>query len=655
MKSLIYEGRIEHRRYDPVTHHLSYPVYFLGLDLGELPDLGRRWPLFGYNRTAVSAVMDRDYLAPGDRPLDQKIGDLLARSGVKDPVGRMVTITSARYFNYVFNPVSFHYCFSKEGDLAAVVAEVNNTYGERHPYVLTRDRALAARGWFARFRAPKAFHVSPFNRIEGDYIFSFSAPGPDLKIRIDLVCENRTVMSAELRGEGRPLTLAHHVRTMRRYPVTPHLSIPRIYTQAFRLFFRKKLPFYDKPVPRSPVTMKKQRPGPVESLCMRLVFTALRRSSVGGLTLVLPDARRVCFGPSKDPENAVMTIHDYHFFPRLVFDGEIGLGEAYMACEWDSPDPVALMTQLVRNRDRFSDGNFFFSLVTRILEKRGHDRRRNSEENSPDNIRAHYDLSNAFYRTFLDEQMLYSCGIFTSEGESLSRAQENKMQRIIDQVGIRPGHHVLEIGCGWGGFAIFAAKTTGCRVTGITLSRAQYDLALERVRAEGLEDRITILLQDYRHTTGCFDRIVSIEMIEAVGPQYFPVYFRTAQSLLRPGGRMVFQAITIENERYPRYCRERDWIQKHIFPGGHLPCLEVLKKTIASETDFQIEDIHPMGRHYATTLSRWRERFLAAEDAVRAMGFDRTFRRKWLYYFAICEAGFTAGGIDDIQVTLALP
>ncbi len=292
------------------------------------------------------------------------------------------------------------------------------------------------------------------------------------------------------------------------------------------------------------------------------------------------------------------------------------------------------------------------SFITRIKEKLAHDRRWNTIKNTRENIQAHYDLSNAFYDLFLDRQMLYSCGIFQHENDTLENAQENKMQRILIQADIHKEHHILEIGCGWGGFAVFAAKQTGCRVTGITVSKAQYDRACQRVKDEGLEDRITICLQDYRHTTGCFDRIVSIEMIEAVGPQFFATYFKQSQYLLKPGGRMVFQAIIIADQRYQNYCRERDWIQKYIFPGGHLPCLEILAHTISDHTDFHISDVHHMGLHYATTLSHWRARFNAAKKEILRMGFDEIFCRKWIYYFSICEAGFVTGDIDDIQVTL---
>ncbi len=653
MKSQIFTGTIDHRRYWPVSHDLSYPVYMYAFDLKDLGNLNKRHPLFGYNRFAVTSIHDRDYLEPGDLPIKDKISALISRHHINRTVSSIIMITSARYLNYVFNPVSFYYCFGADHELVAIVAEVNNTYGECHPYVLKPNTSGSDR-WFATFQTPKVFHVSPFNKVEGIYHFYFSKPKNFLKIKIELINDDKKILAATFKGAGLPMTRANHLKTILKYPFAPHLSIPRIYAHAFKLFFRKKLTFNNKPIPQSPMTLKKQKPDIVESICKRIVFMALKRVTSGCLKIEMPNQEIISLGNTGDRPNAIMKINDYHFFSRIIFDGEIGFGEAYMHSEWDTPDLVELLKILIQNRDHFSDGNFLLSFLTRIKEKIAHDRRKNSIKNSPENIRAHYDLSNAFYELFLDQQMLYSCGIFEHNDDSLEKAQEQKMMRILTQADIQANHHILEIGCGWGGFAIFAAKKTGCRVTGITVSKEQYERACKRVIDEGLEDRITIKLQDYRHTTGTFDRIVSIEMIEAVGPQFFSAYFKQGQKLLTPGGKMVFQAIIIEDERYEIYCKERDWIQKHIFPGGHLPCLKVLKETISEHTSFQISDVHHMGPHYATTLANWRTRFLANKKEISIMGFDDSFCRKWLYYFSICEAGFTTGGIDDIQVTMIL-
>ena len=656
MNSRIYTGTIDHRRHLPVDHHLSYPIYMYGLDLDDLPKLDQRYPLFGYNRMGVTAIHDRDYLQPGALPVKEKINRLLDDHQAGKPAASVIMISSARYLNYVFNPVNFHYCFSEDKRLIAIIAEVNNTYGERHPYVLV-NRSSGSDGWFATYETPKVFHVSPFNRVEGNYRFYFSYPGDHIHIRIELIRtnkngENQKMMTAEVKGDAVPLTPPNHLKTILKYPLTPHLSIPRIYSHAFKLFFQKKLAFNDKPVPGHPMTMTRQTPNILETICKRLVLSTLKKIKTGCLQIRFPDQTRVTLGKPSDNPDAVMHINAFNFFVRVIFDGEIGLGESYMYNEWQSPDLAALLNLLAQNRDEFSDGNMMLSFLTRIREKLSHDRRKNTIENTPRNIADHYDLSNEFYALFLDRHMIYSCGIFARDTDTLEEAQRQKMARILAQAGVDSGHHLLEIGCGWGGFAVFAARQTGCRVTGITVSRAQYDRACQRVKDEGLEDRITILLQDYRRLSGTFDRIVSIEMIEAVGPQFFKSYFRQCNALLKPGGKMVFQSITIGDDRYEQYCRERDWIQKHIFPGGHLPCLDILKKTIREETDFTIADIHHMGAHYATTLAHWRNRFLSRKKEIEQMGFDAEFIRKWEYYFSICQAGFTTSGIDDIQVTL---
>ena len=651
MNSKICIGTIDHRRFKPVEHSLSYPVYMYAFDLDELPRLNHRYPFFGYNRFGITSIHDTDYLQPGSLQIKQKLIQLFEDANILEPISSVITFTSARYFNYVFNPVNFHYCYSSEAELVGLVAEVHNTYGERHPYLLT-EKIEPSNGWFAQYASSKVFHVSPFNKIEGIYRFYFSDLSERLEVRIELVCEGKKVMEAVLKTRAISMTPRNHIKTLLRHPFVPHLSIPRIYAHAFKLYFQKKLTFYDKPEPISPMTIPKTHPNLMESIFQRLILSAFRKISTGCLIMELPDKQILKFGREKKEGSAVIIIRSYHFFSRVAIDGEIGFGEAYMHGEWDTPNLVGVLKLLIHNRDQFSDGNMMLSILTRIKENLAHDKRKNTIENTPQNIADHYDLSNELYELFLDRQMIYSCGIFEHPEDSLEDAQVQKMTRILEKAQVNASHHLLEIGCGWGGFAIFAAKKTGCRVTGITVSKAQYEKACQRIKKEGLEDKISILLQDYRHTQGTYDRIVSIEMIEAVGPQFLGLYFKQCYNLLTHGGIMVFQAITITDDRYDRYCKERDWIQKHIFPGGHLPCLKVLNETIAENTAFNILEVQHIGPHYATTLSHWRDRFLFHKQEIEKMGFDREFLRKWTYYFSICEAGFETSTIDDIQMAL---
>jgi cyclopropane-fatty-acyl-phospholipid synthase len=291
-------------------------------------------------------------------------------------------------------------------------------------------------------------------------------------------------------------------------------------------------------------------------------------------------------------------------------------------------------------------------LANRIL----HARRRNTPQGSRRNIRAHYDLGNDFYCLWLDpETMLYSCALFEHPDQTLAEAQAAKIRRIVELAGIGPEHHVLEIGCGWGGFAIEAVRRTGCRVTGITISEAQLKLAQERVRAAGLADRIDLRLMDYRDLDGQYDRIVSIEMLEAVGHEYFEVFFRKCAQVLKPDGRAVLQVITIPDERYDAYRRNPDWIQKHIFPGGILPSRSILAAAMEKAGRLRVVHADNIGPHYASTLRAWRDTFDARADDLRLMGFDNTFQRKWDYYFSYCEAGFATGYIDDWHLVLGTP
>jgi len=320
--------------------------------------------------------------------------------------------------------------------------------------------------------------------------------------------------------------------------------------------------------------------------------------------------------------------------------------------EWDTDDIPAVLAFFIRNRPTLDDGNLRESLLKRFLEKLRFLARANTLLGSRRNIHAHYDLSNEFFQTFLDDTMAYSCGIFNHPDDDIKTAQLQKFHRIIDKLRLQPEDHLLEIGCGWGGFAIEAVRRTGCRVTGITISEEQYRLARERVRAAGLEDRIEILFRDYRRMAGSFDKIASIEMLEAVGHAYYATFFKQVDRLLKPDGIAVIQTITIPDQHYDAYRKSHDWIQKHIFPGGLLPSLTIMTRTMTRHTRLMVEHAENIGDHYAATLAKWRQRFEANRDRVAALGFDRVFQRKWAYYLGSCEAGFRERVLGDLQLVL---
>ena len=367
----------------------------------------------------------------------------------------------------------------------------------------------------------------------------------------------------------------------------------------------------------------------------------------------MPEGKKVDYGDPSSGYSANLKINDYAFFPRIVFGGDVGFGEAYVDGLWDSPDVACLFELLIHNRERLADGGFLMSAVSRISDRVRHLLRDNNIRGSSRNIREHYDLGNDFYKTFLDASMTYSCALFESTHDSLEEAQKNKKRAIIQKLDIGPNDHILEIGCGWGAFAIEAVRQSGCRVTGITLSPAQKEWATEQVRKAGLSDRIEIRLADYRQIEGSFDRIVSIEMLEAVGHRWLKHFFQRCDSLLKPGGRIAIQTITIPCEQYDKYRQGTDWIRKHIFPGGHLPSISAIQDAISDQTSLTIREMQEIGHHYATTLREWRARFLVHLPVIESLGLGENFHRKWNYYLATCESGFATRATGNLQIVLA--
>lgn len=383
-----------------------------------------------------------------------------------------------------------------------------------------------------------------------------------------------------------------------------------------------------------------------------LLFRHLEKIRGGRLDLHLPDGRVRSFGDPASDLRAAVVIRDPSALRRFVFGGDIGFGEAYAEGLWTTPDLVSLVRLAVRNLPLFDTGARLPARVSRWIERWRHARHRNSIKGSRLNIRYHYDLGTDFYSLFLDPTLTYSCAVFEPPGLSLEEAQLAKYERICRRLELAPGDRLLEIGTGWGSFAVHAATRYGARVTTTTISQAQHAYVRERLEREGLGDRVTLLLEDYRNLSGRFDKAVSIEMFEAVGLEYYDEFFGTVDRLLEPGGAMLLQTITINEDRYRRYRRQPDFIQRHIFPGSELASLSEIEKSLARATRLSIAGLEEIGPHYATTLGMWRERFLARRDRVRALGFPETFVRLWDYYFGYCQGGFAEGYIGDVQLFL---
>ncbi|MEM1045012.1 MAG: cyclopropane-fatty-acyl-phospholipid synthase family protein [Pseudomonadota bacterium] len=364
----------------------------------------------------------------------------------------------------------------------------------------------------------------------------------------------------------------------------------------------------------------------------------------GSLDITLPDNRTFRIEGFQPGPHGELHIHDYAAITRVLKASDVGFGEAFMAGEWSSPDVTLLLEVMVRNHHtimRRARGNPIARLILRFR----HWLNRNTPSGSKRNISAHYDLGNAFYEKWLDSSMTYSSAYFGGDSEDLTAAQTNKYRKLAEDVRIGAGDKVLEIGCGWGGFAEFAAREFGCSVTGLTISREQYDFARKRIHEAGLNDKVTIKFQDYRHETGQYDRIVSIEMFEAVGEKYWPVFFDKMRNCLKDDGIAGLQVIAIQDRMFEAYRTKPDFIQRYIFPGGMLPTPSIMRD-LGEKVGMSLTDQTIFGLDYARTLSEWRERFDGNWPAIKPLGFDERFKKLWQFYLHYCEAGFRAGNID---------
>jgi len=384
----------------------------------------------------------------------------------------------------------------------------------------------------------------------------------------------------------------------------------------------------------------------------KAVFGMLGKMHGGTLEVVCPEKTYV-FGDASQSLRACIAIHDERFFSRILFGSEDAAGDSYVDGDWSSPDLVAVIRLAARNLAELGSSNRLLSFATRTYHIARYRMNRNTVEGSRRNIHAHYDLSNSFFRLFLDRSMVYSSAVYRNTGDSLEEAQKEKLDRICRKLMLKPGDSVLEIGTGWGAFALHASRNYGCRVTTTTISREQHDHA-QAAFAEAGEagSRITLLLEDYRNLKGSFNKLVSIEMFEAVGLDFYDAFFSTCDRLLTPDGSMAMQAITMNEHRFPAYKNETDWIQRRIFPGSQLASVREILSSLVRSTRLSLYHLEDIGLHYAYTLEEWRRRFHHSIADVRALGFDEPFCRTWDYYLAFCEGAFRERHIGDVQLIL---
>lgn len=383
-----------------------------------------------------------------------------------------------------------------------------------------------------------------------------------------------------------------------------------------------------------------------------LLVNRLDLLTVGSI-LLEDEAGKVSFG-SGSPRVHLIVKND-NFYRKVALGGSVGAGESFMAGDWECDNLVDLVRLFVLNFDSLNRLDGFTASLNGFLNLMEHIVKRNNRTGSRRNIADHYDLSNDFFETFLDSRMMYSSAVFENPNQTLEEASLSKLKRLASKLDLSSQDHVLEIGSGWGGFAIYASKNFGCRVTTTTISEEQYRIVIENVVANDLSDKVTVLKKDYRDLTGIYDRVVSIEMVEAVGHQYLPTYFEIMSRLLKPDGLLVLQAITIDDRKYKRALRSVDFIKKHIFPGSFIPCISELISVSARKTDTILTSLEDIGFDYAKTLQAWRERLVSNESKILSLGFDEQFMRKWIFYLAYCEGGFRERSISDVQLIFSKP
>lgn len=398
------------------------------------------------------------------------------------------------------------------------------------------------------------------------------------------------------------------------------------------------------------------KPRILDGIAKRALLSRLANLSDGEL-VISENRQQYRFGKLTDrcSLSIKITIKDTRFYGDIVFGGSIGAGEAYMYDYWETNDLTGLIRLFVVNRHVLDDMEGGLARLTVPIQKFLHWFNRNTQSGSRKNIAAHYDLGNDFFKLMLDETMMYSSAIFAKPSMSLYDAQIHRLDSICQKLDLQPSDHLLEIGTGWGGLSIHAAKHYGCDVTTTTISREQYELACERVNQEGLSDKVTVLFEDYRDLQGQYDKLVSVEMIEAVGHQYYDTYFNKCSQLLKPEGLMLLQAITIADQQYENAKKSVDFIQRYIFPGSCIPSNTAMQKAITQSSDLRLFDLTDIGPHYATTLRKWLENVNKNIDAVKGLGYSDEFLRMWEFYLCYCEGGFMERAISDVHMLLVKP
>lgn len=661
MMPAVFDTTIRHVRSAPVRSDFTYRGHAWFVDIDDLPTLPR--PL-----RALGRIDPADHTANG-RSLRAEIDHVLAAHGGTSTTGRITMLTGVRSLGHAFDPLTVYWVHDDADALEWVVAEVRNTYGGRHHYAVRPDAD-------GRARVDKEFYVSPFNDVDGQYRMRLPEPDGTLDLSVVLVRDGHPPFVATVTGTGRPATTRTLVRTAVRAPLAPHLVSARIRRRGIGLWLRglpivprnraetptsPSLHTESQPMPTTfaapPVVDARRWPGldhvptsPKARLAAPVADALFRRAAAGLHIRIEMPGGVVVGGGAQDPTAPTMIVHrPRDFAARVGESGLIGFGEAYMAGDWDAPDLTAALSVFAEHMATLIPAPLQRLRSLYVPKPPGSET--NTTSNTRSNISRHYDLSNELFELFLDETMTYSSALFADATTSLADAQRAKIDRLLDAAGVTAGSRVLEIGTGWGELAIRAAER-GATVRSVTLSTEQLELACKRIDAAGWSDSVQVDLLDYRLVDGEYDAVVSVEMIEAVGHQFWGTYFRTIDSVLAPGGRVAIQAITMPHDRMVATRNTYTWVHKYIFPGGFLPSVHAIDTVTERETSLRVRERFSMGDHYARTLRAWDEKFAENLEDVHLLGFDPTFARMWHFYLCYSEAGFDTGYLDVHQIVL---
>jgi len=644
------KAKVIHERFTPKRHGFSYPYPMHVLNLNELENI--KLPLFSLNRFNVLSFFEKDYLSWGDEPLQVRLKKFLSHHNLPSDYDEVYLATNFRFFGFVFNPVSFYFGY-KNNELKWLLTEINNTFSEKHIYICEPKQN---KNGVYECSAKKVFHVSPFMKIEGDYRFRFKSIKEKLDVSIDIIKEGKPIFISRVWGEILKLSSASHLSILRSFPLTSLKTIPRIYFQAILLWVFRRLPVQQKPNPESTLTIRAESYSWFERAAMHLIVTRLKKINRGSLELVYPDGRQEIFGNTHSKGyHAHIRLNNFNVFKKSIMGGAIALGESYVEKDYDSNNIGDLLSLLLDNYEFLNESKVQLLKPLRFFEWIRQGFRKNTIRGSRKNIQAHYDLGNDLFKSFLDETLTYSSAIFSHPEQSLKDAQLNKIHTILKKANLSHDDHLLEIGSGWGTLAIEAARLYGCKVTSITVSEEQLKLAQERVKEAGMENKVEIIFQDYRTLTGTFSKIISVEMLEAVGKEYLDTFFKVCNERLSRDGTAVLQVITYPDQHYEEYLTRADWIQKYIFPGSHLPSLTAMLTSLNKNTSLIVDNIENIGNSYAKTLKIWRKDFIKSFPSLKDNGYDERFKRTWEYYLGSCEAEFGTRWLSVLQLVLVRP